>query len=129
MHDHDIHILIPMQLREGVRTEAEALALGQQIVACPGLFLRGLMTHHGNLDKFLPIISAFKETFGQVPGPCTPHLKLPCRKWPHRQGVCLNTSSIPSRLKFSQAPLTAGLEGTCGSMCAEQTAQDHQQCF
>ena len=68
-----------MQLREGVRTEAEAMALGQQIVACPGLFLRGLMTHHGDLDKFLPIISAFKETFGQVLGPFTPHLKLPRR--------------------------------------------------
>ena len=72
MHDPDIHALISVQLREGVRTEAEALALGQQIVACPGLFLRGLMTHHGDLDKFLPIISAFKETFGQVPCPFTP---------------------------------------------------------
>ncbi len=55
-----------MQVREGVRTEAEALALGRQVVACRALHLRGLMTHHGNLTAFQPIIQAFKDNFGQV---------------------------------------------------------------
>lgn len=55
-----------MQLREGVRTKEEALALGRQVVDCPALHLRGLMTHHGNLEVFQPIIDAFKDTFGQV---------------------------------------------------------------
>ena len=55
-----------MQLREGVRTEAEALALGHEVQACPALHLRGLMTHHGNLNTFQPIIKAFKAAFGQV---------------------------------------------------------------
>ncbi len=55
-----------MQLREGVRTEAQALALGRQVVACRALHLRGLMTHHGNLTAFRPMIQAFKDNFGQV---------------------------------------------------------------
>ena len=49
-----------------MRTAAEALALGRQVVACPALHLRGLMTHHGNLTAFQPIIQAFKADFGQV---------------------------------------------------------------
>ena len=57
-----------LQVREGVRTEAEALALGRQVAACPGLHLRGVMTHHGRLDVFQPIVKAFKDTFGQVSG-------------------------------------------------------------
>ena len=55
-----------LQVREGVRTEAEALALGHQVAACPALHLRGVMTHHGRLDVFQPIVKAFKDTFGQV---------------------------------------------------------------
>ena len=59
---------VGLQVREGVRTEAEALALGHQVAACPGLHLRGVMTHHGRLDVFQPIVKAFKDTFGQVKG-------------------------------------------------------------
>ena len=49
-----------------MRTEAQALSLGRQVVACPALHLRGLMTHHGNLTAFQPIIQAFRNAFGQV---------------------------------------------------------------
>ena len=59
---------VGLQVREGVRTEAEALALGRQVAACPGLHLRGVMTHHGRLDVFQPIVKAFKDTFGQASG-------------------------------------------------------------
>ena len=59
---------VSLQVREGVRTEAEALALGHQVAACPGLHLRGVMTHHGRLDVFQPIVKAFKDTFGQASG-------------------------------------------------------------
>ncbi|CAK0783713.1 hypothetical protein CVIRNUC_006912 [Coccomyxa viridis] len=61
-----VHITVSTgAVREGVRTEAEALALGHQVAACPGLHLRGVMTHHGRLDVFQPIVKAFKDTFGQ----------------------------------------------------------------
>lgn len=84
-----------MQLREGVRTEAEALALGRQVVACPALHLRGLMTHHGNLTAFQPIIQAFRDAFGQVAALPRAQHRRPSALPQHMEALMQNAQALP----------------------------------
>ena len=55
-----------LQVREGVRSLAEVLALAREIEACPALHLRGLATHHGRLEVFAPIVAALRSNVSQA---------------------------------------------------------------
>lgn len=55
-----------LQVREGVRSLAEALTLAQAVKDCQSLKLRGIMTHHGRLEVFLPIVEAVRGNVSQV---------------------------------------------------------------
>jgi D-serine deaminase-like pyridoxal phosphate-dependent protein len=68
-----------LQVREGVRSLAEVLALAREIEACPGLRLRGIATHHGRLEVFAPIVAALRSNVSEVRRPaacssCKQHL-------------------------------------------------------
>ena len=67
-----------MQVREGVRRLDEVLALAREVQACPALHLRGLATHHGRLEAFLPIVAAVRSNVSQarLPAPAK-HLLHP----------------------------------------------------
>lgn len=65
------NISIP-QVREGVRTLPEVLALAQAIEACPALSLRGIATHHGKLVVFAPIVAALRANVSQAWPPSIP---------------------------------------------------------
>ncbi len=56
-----------LQVREGVRTLPEALELARAVKQCPALQLRGIMTHHGRLEVFQPIVDAVRKNVSQVP--------------------------------------------------------------
>ena len=60
VHGHKSSNYTP-QVREGVRSLAEALALAQAVKECQSLKLRGIMTHHGRLEVFLPIVEAVRN--------------------------------------------------------------------
>lgn len=55
-----------MQVREGVRSRSEALELARAVKNCSALQLRGIMTHHGRLEAFLPIVNAVRSNVSQV---------------------------------------------------------------
>ena len=63
------------QVREGVRTMEEAIRLAQSVKDCSVLQLRGIMTHHGRLEKFLPIVEAVRSNVSQVRG-CVVHMNF-----------------------------------------------------
>ncbi len=46
----------------------EAIRLAQSVKDCSVLQLRGIMTHHGRLEKFLPIVEAVRSNVSQVRG-------------------------------------------------------------
>lgn len=64
--DGDNSCLYILQVREGVRSLAEALNLAQAVKECQSLKLRGIMTHHGRLEVFLPIVEAVRSNVSQV---------------------------------------------------------------
>ncbi|EIE25075.1 hypothetical protein COCSUDRAFT_61318 [Coccomyxa subellipsoidea C-169] len=61
-----VHIAVSTgAVREGVRTMEEAIRLAQSVKDCSVLQLRGIMTHHGRLEKFLPIVEAVRSNVSQ----------------------------------------------------------------
>ncbi|CAL8461973.1 g1504 [Coccomyxa elongata] len=61
-----VHIAVSTgAVREGVRSLAEALNLAQAVKECQSLKLRGIMTHHGRLEVFLPIVEAVRSNVSQ----------------------------------------------------------------
>ena len=67
---------ICLQVREGVRTLPEVLALARAVEACPALRLRGVMTHHGKLEVFAPIVAALRANVSQARLPQVPRSGL-----------------------------------------------------
>lgn len=49
-----------------MRTLQEALELARAVKHCPALQLRGIMTHHGRLEVFQPIVDAVRKNVSQV---------------------------------------------------------------
>ncbi|BDA41304.1 Alanine racemase [Coccomyxa sp. Obi] len=61
-----VHIAVSTgAVREGVRSLAEALELARAVKNCQSLKLRGIMTHHGRLEVFLPIVEAVRSNISQ----------------------------------------------------------------